>query len=515
MINEKENLSKDSFIQKKQINDLKLEISKLNQNNVSLIKEKIGFENKLKKLENEEQEHITNVYLINQKMKYVESESLKKKEEINNLNIKNENLIKQIEEFKNEIFIQKNIANNKQYEIEKRLFEIKMLNSKINELTIEIDKLSKDKILFEESNKIALKNYTDQISLLNNENKELKSQNKDLNEKIKKLANISLKESKEIKSNIKSSNINKNLDDSIDYLKFFQKGSHDENNSNNRYFKNNNVKNNNDLLIKIDELNKIIKEKDLEIQRIKGENLSNEKILKNKNQELINELNEKIEKEDEIKNIVENLAKKTEEMEEQFNIEKEKIIKDYENKLSKEKEISFKLKKEIKKLIKKCSDLQIEKNRIENINELNNYNYINIPSNNKIDSYSFNNYENQIDEKDINEIKKKTYNIIDDENQNKNYKINKKEIREQTKQRINNIMNFAELNMMKNSDSNFNNTLRSNYNMDQYNNFHEDNKFEDNISIDNKELKNFLILSKLKPNEISTTKLKSLKNNNK
>ena len=91
-------------------------------------------------------------------MKYVESESLKKKEEINNLNIKNENLIKQIEEFKNEIFIQKNNVNNKQYEIEKRLFEIKMLNSKINELTIEIDKLSKDKILFEESNKIALKN---------------------------------------------------------------------------------------------------------------------------------------------------------------------------------------------------------------------------------------------------------------------------------------------------------------------------------------------------------------------
>ncbi len=113
----------------------------------------------------------------------------------------------------------------------------------------------------------------------------------------------------------------------------------------------------------------------------------------------------------------------------------------------------------------------------------------------------------------MNEIKKKTYNIIDDENQNKNYNINRKEIREQTKQRINNIMNFAELNMMKNSDSNFNNTLRSNYNMDQYNNFHEDNKFEDNI--DNKELKNFLILSKLKPNEISTTKLKSLKNNNK
>ena len=96
-------------------------------------------------------------------------------------------------------------------------------------------------------------------------------------------------------------------------------------------------------------------------------------------------------------------------MEEQFNIEKEKIIKDYESKLSKEKEISFKLKKEIKKLIKKCSDLQIEKNRIENINELNNYNYINIPSNNKIDSYSFNNYENQIDENDTDRIDYRYY----------------------------------------------------------------------------------------------------------
>ena len=117
MINEKENLSKDSFIQKKQINDLKLEISKLNQNNVSLIKEKIHFETKLKKLENEEQENITNVYLINQKMKYVENESLKKKEEINNLNIKNENSIKQIEEFKNEIFFQKNKLINRYYDL--------------------------------------------------------------------------------------------------------------------------------------------------------------------------------------------------------------------------------------------------------------------------------------------------------------------------------------------------------------------------------------------------------------
>ena len=50
-------------------------------------------------------------------MKYVESESLKKKEEINNLNIKNENSIKQIEELKNEIFFQKNKLINRYYDL--------------------------------------------------------------------------------------------------------------------------------------------------------------------------------------------------------------------------------------------------------------------------------------------------------------------------------------------------------------------------------------------------------------
>ena len=50
-------------------------------------------------------------------MKYVESESLKKKEEINNLNIKNENSIKQIEELTNEIFFQKNKLINRYYDL--------------------------------------------------------------------------------------------------------------------------------------------------------------------------------------------------------------------------------------------------------------------------------------------------------------------------------------------------------------------------------------------------------------
>ena len=58
--------------------------------------------------------------------------------------------------------------------------------------------------------------------------------------------------------------------------------------------------------------------------------------------------------------------KRTEEMEEQFNIEKERIIKEYETKLVKEKEITSKLKKENKKLVKICSDLKIENNRLEN-----------------------------------------------------------------------------------------------------------------------------------------------------
>ena len=500
----------------------------------------MGVENKVKILEGKEQENTTNVYLANQRVKFIETELNRTKEDVTNLNSKNENYIKQIDELRNEVFTQKQNVQSKQYEVDKGQFEIKILNSKVNDLNITIDKLLKEKTSIDDANNIALKNYNDQITRLNDENLELKNQNKELNEKITKLANInlSLKESKETKTNqMKSStntnnlNPNKVMDDSVDYMKFFAKGSFDEINNEDKFFKNPNVNynNNNELLQKIEELKTTIKQKDIEIQRIQNEYLSNERILQNKNQELINELNEKVNKEDEIKTIVENLMKRTEEMEEQFNLEKEKIRKDYELKLAREKEVSSKLKKENKKLVKMCSDLKIENNRLENINALNNFNYINnIPSSNsEMDNSPMLDYQ-KIDDDDLNEIKQKTYNLIEENkiNDNKNpYNINKEEIKEQTKQRVNNILNFAEYNMMNNTGTNFNSTIKSNHNIskmdignDNNNNFNYNENIprndDDNInnnSIDNKELTDFLQITKVDPIEASSNKLKLLK----
>ena len=540
LVKEKEKLSLQTNEQKQKLDNLNIQISKLNNDNISLIKEKIGVENKVKILEGKEQENTTNVYLANQRVKFIETELNRTKEDVNNLNSKNENYIKQIDELRNEVFTQKQNVQSKQYEVEKGQFEIKILNSKVNDLNVTIDKLLKEKTSIDDANNIALKNYNDQITRLNDENLELKNQNKELNEKITKLANInlSLKESKEIKTNQMKSSINTNnlnpnkvMDDSVDYMKFFAKGSFDENED--KLFKNPNVNNNNELLQKIEELKSIIKQKDMEIQRIQNEYLSNERILQNKNQELINELNEKVNKEDEIKTIVENLMKRTEEMEEQFNLEKEKIRKDYELKLAREKEVSSKLKKENKKLVKMCSDLKIENNRLENINALNNFNYINnIPSSNEMDNSPILDYQ-KIDDNDLNEIKQKTYSLIEENktNDNKNpYNINKEEIKEQTKQRVNNILNFAEYNMMNNSGTNFNSTMKSNYNMSKMDIGNDNNNNNNNInynynenilrndddnninnSIDNKELTDFLQITKVDPIEASSNKLKLLK----
>ena len=540
LVNEKEKLSLQTNEQKQKLDNLNIQISKLNNDNISLIKEKIGVENKVKILEGKEQENTTNVYLANQRVKFIETELNRTKEDVTNLNSKNENYIKQIDELRNEVFTQKQNVQSKQYEVEKEQFEIKILNSKVNDLNVTIDKLLKEKTSIDDANNIALKNYNDQITRLNDENLELKNQNKELNEKITKLANInlSLKESKEIKINqMKSStntnnlNPNKVMDDSVDYMKFFAKGSFDDINNEDKFFKNPNVNynNNNELLQKIEELKTTIKQKDMEIQRIQNEYLSNERILQNKNQELINELNEKVNKEDEIKTIVENLMKRTEEMEEQFNLEKEKIRKDYELKLAREKEVSSKLKKENKKLVKMCSDLKIENNRLENINALNNFNYINnIPSSNsEMDNSPMLDYQ-KIDDDDLNEIKQKTYSLIEENktNDNKNpYNINKEEIKEQTKQRVNNILNFAEYNMMNNTGTNFNSTIKSNHNIskmdignDNNNNFNYNENIprndDDNInnnSIDNKELTDFLQITKVDPIEASSNKLKLLK----
>ena len=130
LVNEKEKLSLQTNEQKQKLDNLNIQISKLNNDNISIIKEKMGVENKVKILEGKEQENTTNVYLANQRVKFIETELNRTKEDVTNLNSKNENYIKQIDELRNEVFTQKQNVQSKQYEVDKGQFEIKILNSK-------------------------------------------------------------------------------------------------------------------------------------------------------------------------------------------------------------------------------------------------------------------------------------------------------------------------------------------------------------------------------------------------
>ncbi len=70
---------------------------------MSLLKEKISIENKLKLEESKNQEINTNIFLANQKVKNFETHLNHSKEENNKLNAKIENFLNQIDELKNEI----------------------------------------------------------------------------------------------------------------------------------------------------------------------------------------------------------------------------------------------------------------------------------------------------------------------------------------------------------------------------------------------------------------------------
>ena len=300
-----------------------------------------------------EQEKINYANLSNQKMKYMEIENEQNKEEINKLNSRITNYISQIDKLKDEVYLQKENTSKKNYEVEKNLLEIKLLNNKIEDLNNTIDKLLKEKTNLDENNNILNKNNLDKINILTNENTQLKKEIEKLNSKINDIMNIniSLKESKTIKPN--KNNIKRPMDDSVQDAVNFFKNEEIDNFENNDF----NLNNNNNI-----ELNNKIKELNLELQRIKEEYSLNEK---NYIQE-INLLKQQTGNKNEYDQIINNLQEKYNNLEKEYENQKNKIInenKDIINKLKKENQ---KLKKDKENLIKLCSQLKIEVNRLEN-----------------------------------------------------------------------------------------------------------------------------------------------------
>ena len=341
---EKDHLTSTISKQKNEINDLNFQISKLNNENISQLKEKMAIESKIKTYESKEQEHQTNLSLCNQKNKFIQAELDQTKKELNSILVKNENLINQNNDLKNEVFTLKQTIQMKDFEIEKEKFSSKLLNEKISNLSDTVDKLLNEKSTHDNTTNNKIQVYTSQIDKLTQENNSLKKEIDSLNTKIKELANVNIKDS--------YTKRDKQIDDSV--VDFF-------NNNNNTI----SPKQSQDIQT-ITELKTQLNQKEIEIQRLKSEYESNEanylqeiENYKTREQSLTEEATQ-------YRSIVSNLEQKVEELDKLYIEEKTKIKNELTEKVTKLKKENKKIKEERDKLVTLCGELKIEVNRLEN-----------------------------------------------------------------------------------------------------------------------------------------------------
>lgn len=341
---EKEHLTSTISKQKNEINELNFQISKLNNENIAQLKEKMAVEAKIKTYESKEQENQTNLSLCNQKNKFIQAELDQTKKELNSIIVKNENFINQNNDLKNEVFTLKQTIQMKDFEIEKEKFSSKLLNEKITNLSDTVDKLLKEKSTQDNTTNNTIQSYTSQIDKLTQENSSLKQQIDSLNAKLKELANVNIKDS--------YTKRDKQIDDSV--VDFF-------NNNNNTI----SPKQSQDIQT-ITELKAQLNQKELELQRMKSEYESNEA---NYLQEIENyKAREQslTEESTQYRNIVSNLEQKVEELDKLYIEEKTKIKNELTEKITKLKKENKKIKEERDKLVTLCGELKIEVNRLEN-----------------------------------------------------------------------------------------------------------------------------------------------------
>ena len=486
---EKTNIISKEKIEK--ISELNMQINKLNQEILNINNEKMNSEKKIKEVINNEQEKINLVNLSNQKIKYMEMEIEHAKNEINKLNSKINEYITQNDKLKDEIFIQKENTTKKNFEVEKNLLEIKLLNNKILDLNSTIDKLLSEKASLNENNEILNKTNLDKINTLTNENIQLKNDIDKLNNKIKELDNInlSLKDSISTKPVQNNNNIKRVIDDSVqDAVNFFNNiGDNFENNHNEIY--------NNNLLFEKDAK---IRELNYEIERIKNEFNSNE----NNYLKEIKMLKEQITKsqinKNEYTDLINGLQEKYNNLEKVYEEQKQKIInenKDIKAKLKKE---NKKLKNDKENLIKLCSDLKIEVNRLENNLSIA-QNYIDEANNLNMDINDFdriNENNPEINYQEMNDIKKKTQELIDEKPFSQKHFIEPSKIKQQAIDTIEKVM--REKIPDEYSEKNWESDSKFGFNESQNKELNDNNSINDYKDFAKNERSDILDASKLK-----------------
>ena len=486
---EKTNIISKEKIEK--ISELNMQINKLNQEILNINNEKMNSEKKIKEVINNEQEKINLVNLSNQKIKYMEMEIEHAKNEINKLNSKINEYITQNDKLKDEIFIQKENTTKKNFEVEKNLLEIKLLNNKILDLNSTIDKLLSEKASLNENNEILNKTNLDKINTLTNENIQLKNDIDKLNNKIKELDNInlSLKDSKSTKPVQNNNNIKRVIDDSVqDAVNFFNNiGDNFENNHNEIY--------NNNLLFEKDAK---IRELNYEIERIKNEFNSNE----NNYLKEIKMLKEQITKsqinKNEYTDLINGLQEKYNNLEKVYEEQKQKIINENKDIIAKLKKENKKLKNDKENLIKLCSDLKIEVNRLENNLSIA-QNYIDEANNLNMDINDFdriNENNPEINYQEMNDIKKKTQELIDEKPFSQKHFIEPSKIKQQAIDTIEKVM--REKIPDEYSEKNWESDSKFGFNESQNKELNDNNSINDYKDFAKNERSDILDASKLK-----------------
>ena len=347
-------------------NDLNDKISTLNNDILIQTKDKVTLENKIQLFETKNQENIVNISLLTQKNKYTNAELEQTKQEITQLTSKTEQYMKLITDLKGDIFSHKQIIQLKEFEIEKEKLNNKLQLEKINDLSLTIENLLKEKTSNDKNKDLTMQTYIEQIEQLKKDKQLYIQQIDTLNQKLNRIANMSVNvlrdstQKQKHKTMQQQQNINLNSindDDSVeDAVNFFN---NNNNNSNTVVLKSQG--NSNEVVV--NELKMQLKQKELEIQRITNEFKANEAHLLAQMEEMKNKDNDDVQQ---YKLIVSNLEMKVEELDKVYNSEKEKIKKELNDSINKLKKENKKLKSEKNKLVQMCSELKIEINRLEN-----------------------------------------------------------------------------------------------------------------------------------------------------
>lgn len=270
----KENSDKEEKL-KLQLEEIQNNLTKITNENLSLIKEKIHIENKLKIFSDNENETRTNNFVICEKNKYLTKEIEELKLELNSKTHKIDSLNKLLEENNSEVNSLKQKIQIKDFDMERKSLSEKLTNEKLRECNYQIEKLIEEKrrmILEIDDEKIKFSglenkirnqteenfNYKFTLEKISEENKKLKEEIEILNKRIKEIVSLNSNSNNYMNNDQIKDSLKDKKEETSEMLDFFSN-------------KNNLMLNKSSGNQKSQNFENLLKEKDSEIERLNKE----------------------------------------------------------------------------------------------------------------------------------------------------------------------------------------------------------------------------------------------------